>query len=127
MEYICLKACVLSGVQYIPGDIVPHDAVPASRVRTLKASGILTDHGPQNDTGNTREAAEGVTIKLCDGNTVHLDGWQVLAVVRTATMESKAAAKAVPGLEDVTVLTVIAAEDGRKSVRDAAIARLGIL
>ena len=120
MGFVCLKACTLSGVPYIPGQSVSEEAVPASRVRSLKASGILADAELEHQLVDDGR----LPIELGNGEAIRVDGNQILSAFRIATMDSKAAVKAVSALEDEAVLTLISAEDDRKTVKEAAAAKL---
>lgn len=135
MAYICLKACVLGGVQYGQGDSVPEEAVLPTRATALQRMGYLAEQTPQTgyvemETTPDTEM-EGipdtpilVPVVFSDGS-ADLPMWpeDIRTVFCILQKNAEDASKAIAAVEREETLMLLHAADSRKTVKAAAAAR----
>lgn len=127
--YTCLKPARFAGVDYVPGDIVPAEAIPANRVGAVIRLGLIAETQQAGAQANTQApAAFGIPITI-DGNTEELQVTPetVKEAVAVLQMTADNAAKHITGITDATALIVIDACDSRKTVKKAAADRAAAL
>ncbi len=129
--YIALKTITLSGVEYVEGATIPADAVLPSRVPALirtKKIARINEHPaeaqetPQNDA----KVFEGVNLPIKTENGVlelPASGEDIVKAVELLQMNADDAIQAVKEIESDTVLIIVDAIDGRKTVKAAVKAR----
>lgn len=129
--FTCLKPATFAGNKYMPGDIVPAEAIPAGRVSAVMRMGLIAEHkeaapNAQEATQTPQDGADGpggIVIPLTrDGGvfeavTTHAGLLQATDVLQM-TVEN--AQKAIAEIEDETVLALIHGLDSRKGVQNAA-------
>ncbi|MBQ2634056.1 MAG: hypothetical protein IJF88_05720 [Oscillospiraceae bacterium] len=123
--YTCLKPARFAGVDYVPGDIVPTEAIPSNRVGSVIRLGIIAETQQAGFQANTQApAAFGIPITI-DGNTEELQVTPetVIEAVTVLQMTAEEAAKRIATTTDATALIVIDACDSRKTVKKAAAER----
>lgn len=120
--YTCLKPARFAGVDFVPGDNVPAEAIPANRVGAVIRLGLIAEtqqaEAPVNPPA---PAAFGIPI-IIDGNAEELQVTPetVKEAVTVLQMTADNAAKYIAGITDTTALIVIDACDSRKTVKKAA-------
>lgn len=125
--YTCIKPANFAGVKYLPGDIVPAEAIPADRVGAVIRLGLIAEAQPaaQNEQTQPATPAEivfSIPIKTGDGTTENMEvkPETVAEAVSVLQMTADDAAKYIAGMTDATALIVIDACDSRKTVKKAA-------
>ena len=123
--YTCLKPARFAGVDYVPGDVIPAEAIPVNRVGAVIRLGLIAETqqagAPANGQG---PAAFGIPIVI-DGNAEELQVTPetVREAVTVLQMTADEAAKRIADITDATALIVIDACDSRKTVKKAAAER----
>ena len=130
MSYICERAITLNGNNYWPGDSIPDGAVLPERADRLKSYGYIVERkDTKADAGGAAEAIFMVPISPVAEDGEHLEGIpatesSVAAMALVLMLTAEDASKAIREMEDETALTLVQALDSRKSVKNAAAARL---
>lgn len=132
--YTCTKPATFAGVKYMPGDIVPAEAIPADRVGAVIRLGLIAE--AQRATEGQQPPAEipgeppapapfVVQVKAEDGTTydVELTPEAVAELVAVLQMTAEEAVGHIKGITDGAALIVIDACDSRKTVKKAAATR----
>ena len=132
--YICLKPLTLSGVEYLPGNHIPADAVLSSRVRALMTQGYIASQdtaavSAEADAKTAPEPVFMIPVSPVSTDGEHLDGipateGSVAAMALTLMLTAEDATRAIRDMDDETALRLIQALDSRKSVKSAAAAKL---
>ena len=130
--YVCLKPLKISGVEYEPGNHIPADEIPSSRVRALKQMGYIAeqDAAPllevELDTRDAPEAVFTIPIAAEGGMTegVPASEESVAAAATILQMTVEQAGEAIKDTADETALRLVHALDSRKGVKTAAAAKL---
>lgn len=129
MAYVCLKACVLGGVQYGQGDSIPAEAVLPARACALQRMGYLTEASESPHTG--LEEMKGIpetpiivpVIYGDDAVDVPAMPEDIRTVFSILQKNADDAVKSIEAVEREEVLVLLRTADGRKTVKAAADAR----
>lgn len=136
--YTCTKPANFAGVKYMPGDIVPAEAIPADRVGAVIRLGLIAEaqqpapeppQQPPEPVEPTPPAPFTVQVKAEDG-TIHdidMTPEAVVELVAVLQMNVEDAADRIETITDDAALIVIDACDSRKTVKKAAAARAAAL
>lgn len=136
MSYICRKQLTLGGKEFLPGNIIPEEAVLGSRVRALKSSGHISDMTDSESIDiegiDPMQFAEsiGVVLEYTEGGlplTTAITSDQLQAIFDIMMKGAKDAESAMKEEVDETVLEVLKKVDSRKMVREAADKQLTII
>jgi len=121
--YTCLKPARFAGVDYVPGDTVPAEAIPVNRVGAVIRLGLIAETQQVE-----APASFGIPI-IIDGNAEELQVTPetVTEAVTVLQMTAENAAKHIAEITDATALIVIDACDSRKTVKKAAADRAAAL
>lgn len=121
--YTCLKPARFAGVDYVPGDTVPAEAIPVNRVGAVIRLGLIAETQQAE-----APASFGIPIVI-DGNAEELQVTPetVKEAVAVLQMTAENAAKRIADITDATALIVIDACDSRKTVKKAAADRAAAL
>ena len=128
--YTCTKPATFAGVKYMPGDIVPAEAIPADRVGAVIRLGLIAE--AQQPAQEPQQAAEPpapvpftVQVRAEDGTAYDVEMTQeaVAELVSVLQMTAEDAVDRVKAIEDGAALIVIDACDSRKTVKKAAAVR----
>ena len=132
--YTCTKPATFAGVKYMPGDIVPAEAIPTDRVGAVIRLGLIAE--AQRATEGQQPPAEipgeppapvpfVVQVKAEDGTAydVELTPEAVAELVAVLQMTAEEAVGRIKDITDGAALIVIDACDSRKTVKKAAAAR----
>lgn len=126
MNYVCLKRLTAGGVEYLPGDPIPGEAILSGRVRALISSGMIAEADVEFQTPDAELASEVgsdfVMLELPgEGSTISLrfDQEQLQRIVNTMILGAKDAANEIEDEVDENVLIFIQKVDSRKTVKEA--------
>lgn len=136
--YTCTKPATFAGVKYMPGDIVPAEAIPADRVGAVIRLGLIAEaqqpaQEPQQQPPETVEptppAPFTVQVKAEDGTAydVEMTPEAVVELVTVLQMTVDDATDRIKTITNGAALIVIDACDSRKTVKKAAAARAAAL
>lgn len=136
--FTCTKPATFAGVKYMPGDIVPAEAIPADRVGAVIRLGLIAEaqqpaQEPQQQPPETVEPAPPapftVQVKAEDGTAydVEMTPEAVVELVTVLQMTVDDATDRIKTITDGAALIVIDACDSRKTVKKAAAARAAAL
>ena len=120
--YTCLKPARFAGVDYVPGDTVPAEAIPVNRVGAVIRFGLIAEtQQAEAPAAAQAPASFGIPIVI-DGNAEELQVTPetVKEAVAVLQMTAENAAKRIADITDATALIVIDACDSRKTVKKAA-------
>lgn len=127
--YTCLKPARFAGVDYVPGDTVPAEAIPVNRVGAVIRLGLIAEtQQVEAPAAAQAPASFGIPIVI-DGNAEELQVTPetVTEAVTVLQMTAENAAKHIAEITDATALIVIDACDSRKTVKKAAADRAAAL
>lgn len=118
--FLCVKPLTLSGTGYLPGSIIPADAVLPNRVRALMRMGYIAAADER------RPPAFSIPIFAENGERTALAAGASDVVTAAILLQStvEQASEAIRVETNRTALTLIRALDSRKGVKNAASARL---
>lgn len=136
--FTCTKPATFAGVKYMPGDIVPAEAIPADRVGAVIRLGLIAEaqqpaQEPQQQPTEPVEppppAPFTVQVKAEDGTAydVEMTPEAVVELVTVLQMTVDDATGRIKGITNGAALIVIDACDSRKTVKKAAAARAAAL
>lgn len=136
--FTCTKPATFAGVKYMPGDIVPAEAIPADRVGAVIRLGLIAEaqqpaQEPPQQPPETVEPAPPapftVQVKAEDGTAydVEMTPEAVVELVTVLQMTVDGATDRIKTITDGAALIVIDACDSRKTVKKAAAARAAAL
>ena len=128
-EYICKKGISLSGTQYVPGEVIPAEAILPSRVLTLKRSGhiVEADFNASGDKGaySTQNSDSDVhpikiPISTPDGSfEATVSSQEVYDAFSILQLPEKEAKDAIALVDDDNTLMLIDSAERRKNVLSA--------
>ena len=127
--YVCNKMITLSGKQYVPGDVIPAEAILPSRVLALKRSNHIAEaeiEADAPDTQNSRQNSDfdsypiELPISTPEGIvSAAVSTKTVAAVFSILQLPEKEAKTAISDLEDDDALMLMNAVERRKNVLSA--------
>lgn len=127
--FTCLKPATFAGVKYMPGDVIPAEAIPAGRVTAVIRMGLVAEHkeaapGTQ-ETAATREAElreelERTREALEAAQTAQESAGGPEGIVIPLTRDGGAfeAVTTVEGLLQVTSVLQMTVENAQKAIAD---------
>lgn len=126
--YICTKAINLGGTEYVPGDVIPAEAILPSRVRALTNQKYIAPAGgyiPEAAHQEQQEQQSPVTIPIPIGNgddsfVLEVDGATVAQAAIILQLTAENAVEAIAGVANEDALLLVHAMDSRKTVKAAA-------
>ena len=121
--YTCIKPANFAGVKYMPGDIVPAEAIPADRVGAVIRLGLIAEAQPEPPAAVPAPFTVPVTLEdgtVCD---VEVTPETVVEAVTVLQMTAEDAMHRIKTVTDDTALILIDACESRKTVKKAAAAR----
>lgn len=126
--YICTKAINLGGTEYVPGDVIPAEAVLPSRVRALTNQKYIAPTGgyaPETAHQERQEQQGPVTIPIPigsgdDSSVLEVDGATVAQAAIILQLTAEGAVEAIAGVANEDALLLVHAMDSRKTVKAAA-------
>ena len=123
--YTCIKPANFAGVKYMPGDIVPAEAIPADRVGAVIRLGLIAEAQPAQEVQPAAPAPFTVPVTLEDGTVcdVEVTPETVVEAVTVLQMTAEDAMHRIKTVTDDTALILIDACESRKTVKKAAAAR----
>lgn len=123
--YTCIKPANFAGVKYMPGDIVPEEAIPADRVGAVIRLGLIAEVQPAQEVQPAPPAPFTVPVRAADGTTydVEVTPEAVVEIVTVLQLPVEAATDRIKAIMDDNTLIVVDACDSRKTVKKAAAAR----
>lgn len=123
--YTCIKPANFAGVKYMPGDIVPAEAIPADRVGAVIRLGLIAEAQPAQEVQPAPPAPFTVPVTLEDGTVcdVEVTPETVVEAVTVLQMTAEDAMHRIKTVTDDTALILIDACESRKTVKKAAAAR----
>lgn len=123
--YTCIKPANFAGVKYMPGDIVPAEAIPADRVGAVIRLGLIAEAQPAKEVQPAAPASFTVPVTLEDGTVcdVEVTPETVVEAVTVLQMTAEDAMHRIKTVTDDTALILIDACESRKTVKKAAAAR----
>lgn len=123
--YTCIKPANFAGVKYMPGDIVPAEAIPADRVGAVIRLGLIAEAQPAKEVQPAAPASFTVPVTLEDGTVcdVEVTPETVVEAVAVLQMTAEDAMRRIKTVTDDTALILIDACESRKTVKKAAAAR----
>lgn len=123
--YTCIKPANFAGVKYMPGDIVPAEAIPADRVGAVIRLGLIAEAQPTQEVQPAAPAPFTVPVTLEDGTVcdVEVTPETVVEAVTVLQMTAEDAMHRIKTVTDDTALILIDACESRKTVKKAAAAR----
>lgn len=123
--YTCIKPANFAGVKYMPGDIVPAEAIPADRVGAVIRLGLIAEVQPAQEVQPAPPAPFTVPVRAADGTTydVEVTPEAVVEIVTVLQLPVEAATDRIKAIMDDNTLIVVDACDSRKTVKKAAAAR----
>lgn len=123
--YTCIKPANFAGVKYMPGDIVPAEAIPADRVGAVIRLGLIAEAQPAQEVQPAAPTPFTVPVTLEDGTVcdVEVTPETVVEAVTVLQMTAEDAMHRIKTVTDDTALILIDACESRKTVKKAAAAR----
>ena len=123
--FTCTKPAVFAGIKYLPGDIVPAEAIPADRVGAVIRLGLIAEAQPAQEVQPAAPAPFTVPVTLEDGTVcdVEVTPETVVETVTVLQMTAEDAMHRIKTVTDDTALILIDACESRKTVKKAAAAR----
>ena len=123
--FTCTKPAVFAGIKYLPGDIVPAEAIPADRVGAVIRLGLIAEVQPAQEVQPAPPAPFTVPVTLEDGTVcdVEVTPETVVEAVTVLQMTAEDAMHRIKTVTDDTALILIDACESRKTVKKAAAAR----
>lgn len=123
--YTCIKPANFAGVKYMPGDIVPAEAIPADRVGAVIRLGLIAEAQPAQEVQPAPPAPFTVPVRAADGTTydVEVTPEAVVEIVTVLQLPVEAATDHIKAIMDDNTLILIDACESRKTVKKAAAAR----
>lgn len=123
--FTCTKPAVFAGIKYLPGDIVPAEAIPADRVGAVIRLGLIAEAQPAQEVQPAAPAPFTVPVTLEDGTVcdVEVTPETVVEAVTVLQMTAEDAMHRIKTVTDDTALILIDACESRKTVKKAAAAR----
>lgn len=137
MSYLCRKGLTISGVEYLPGDIIPDGVILPNRVRTLTAVGMISEVGENDGTPVVNKQPDvpvpglstiKVPVKGDNGDiTLEVTPEEIQEVFSLLQMTANDGITAIGKVESDNVLILVHAVDTRKTIQNAAKERADIL
>jgi hypothetical protein len=128
--YIAIKRAKFAGVDYMPGDTVPAEAIPANRVGAVIRMGIIAEQTPGAPAAPAAPVEpERVTFTVPiffdsgDVEQLPVTPATVEEAIAVLQMTAEGAVEHIADMTDDTALVLIDACDNRKTVKSAAVAR----
>lgn len=129
MNYVCVKALRLNGVDFKPGEIIPDGAVRSGRERALKSTGYISEVGDGDGTPVVATqpvvpvgGAIEVNVKAESGDVMKITLTQdeAVAVFEALQMTVDESVAAIEKESRENVLIMLHSLDARKGVKSAA-------
>ena len=71
--FTCTKPAVFAGIKYLPGDIVPAEAIPADRVGAVIRLGLIAEVQPAQEVQPAPPTPFTVPVRAADGTTYDVE------------------------------------------------------
>ena len=121
--FTCTKPAVFAGIKYLPGDIVPAEAIPADRVGAVIRLGLIAEAQPEPPAAVPAPFTVPVTLEDGTVYDVEVTPETVVEAVTVLQMTAEDAMHRIKTVTDDTALILIDACESRKTVKKAAAAR----
>ena len=130
-NYICLKRCSFRGVNYLPGDTIPFDAVLPSRAAALTARKVIAKSAGIGGTPiSEQEGTVTMTVPILtkDGTMeLTMPPDDVAGAINILQCSADGAVEAIGNVANEDMLILINRLDSRKTVQTAAESRAASL